>query len=152
MSTISSPTTKFERITTVEVDVAEDFETSEAKATDTKKSNKKEEDVPKLGGLKRVKKEYGSGFMIYAVVGGLAAFLNGAIMPLFAVIFAEIIKILQDSIDENGNSTFVEDSRNALLYFIGMGLGALVFNILQYYFWGIYGMSMKYHIFTNILF
>ena len=61
-------------------------------------------------------------------------------MPLFGVLFREILDILGDSIDpETGESNFAERSLRTLVYFIAMGTGCGVFTILQYYFWGTYG-------------
>ena len=141
--------------TTVAVDVkvdTNDPKSNKKKKKDKKKGDKEEEDVPDLGGLKRLKKEFGQGYSLYLIVGGFCAFCQGGMMPLFAVIFAEILDILADSVDENGNSHFARDSLIALLYFVGMGLGCLVFNIGQFVLFGIYGASCTLYFLFCILY
>ena len=121
--------------------------TGESVSDDKKsKEEKAEEKVPDHGGLKRLKKEYGKGNGLLVFGATLFAFLNGSIMELFAVIFAEILDILANSVDEDGNTNFQRDSLIALFYFVGMGTGAFIFNIAQFTLWGIYGSKLSIQI------
>ena len=105
---------------------------------------KEEEEVPDLGGSKRLGKEYGSKYKCYTFGGYLFAFLNGCMMPLFGVLFREILDILAESIDpETGESNFAEKSLRTLVYWLAMGTGCGTFTILQYYFWGTYGTKVS---------
>ena len=60
------------------------------KSKDDKDEEKKEE-VPNLGGQKAVVKLYGKSLGGWYFAGTIVALANGCIMPLFGVLFREII-------------------------------------------------------------
>jgi len=140
----------------------ENAEQTEVTVDDSQKEGKdekekeEEEEVPDMGGTKRLSKEYGQKYCCYTFGGYLFAFLNGSVMPLFGVLFREILAILTDSINPiTGETNFAERSLRTLVYFVGMGLGAGIFTILQYYFWGTYGtrvaMDVRSEWFTALM-
>ena len=64
------------------------------KETDKSKDGKddeKKEDIPNLGGQKAVVKLYGKSLGGWYFAGTIVALANGCIMPLFGVLFREII-------------------------------------------------------------
>eukprot|EP00486_Rosalina_sp_Unknown_P007230 CAMPEP_0201574368 /NCGR_PEP_ID=MMETSP0190_2-20130828/18806_1 /ASSEMBLY_ACC=CAM_ASM_000263 /TAXON_ID=37353 /ORGANISM="Rosalina sp." /LENGTH=661 /DNA_ID=CAMNT_0048002515 /DNA_START=126 /DNA_END=2111 /DNA_ORIENTATION=- len=117
---------------------------NENEANDNDEEKKEEEEIPDMGGSKRLGKEYGSKYCCYTLGGYLFASLNGCMMPLFGVLFREILDILAESIDPvTGESNFAEKSLRTLVYWLAMGTGCGTFTILQYYFWGTYGTRVS---------
>ena len=90
---------------------------------------KEEEELEDLGGMMRISSEYGRGHRIHLFLGILGASVNGCIFPLFGFLFRELTNAL--FYDED----LVEASLRVMLYFMGVGVGAFVFTVMQYVFW-----------------
>ncbi|XP_078572123.1 ATP-dependent translocase ABCB1-like [Branchiostoma floridae x Branchiostoma japonicum] len=66
----------------------------------------------------------------YILFGVIGAFINGAIQPIFAVLFSEILNAFAAP---GGNSQVLDSIMVLALMFLGLGLIALLSNILEFY-------------------
>eukprot|EP01084_Bolivina_argentea_P055709 102084_1 len=95
----------------------------------------KKEELEDLGGMMRISSEYGRGHRCYLFWGIIGAGLNGAMFPLWGLLFREITDVLfYTPKDELSEEAFW-----IMIYFIALGLGAFIFTIMQFVFWGYYG-------------
>eukprot|EP00486_Rosalina_sp_Unknown_P004417 CAMPEP_0201568932 /NCGR_PEP_ID=MMETSP0190_2-20130828/10301_1 /ASSEMBLY_ACC=CAM_ASM_000263 /TAXON_ID=37353 /ORGANISM="Rosalina sp." /LENGTH=1342 /DNA_ID=CAMNT_0047990649 /DNA_START=38 /DNA_END=4067 /DNA_ORIENTATION=- len=128
------------------------------------KEKEKEEKVPDLGGTKRLNKEYAHQFKCIFYSAMLMALLNGALWPVaYGWFFPEIIAILSEEIRCSADAlsladcdtNFEEAALQLVIWWIIIGVYALVVNILQTYWFGIFGTKLgnivKYEWFNAIL-
>jgi ABC-type multidrug transport system fused ATPase/permease subunit len=101
--------------------------------------SEEEDKIPDHGGVKQLGIDYGHKHKWYTYPGYLFATLNGFVMPLFGVLFQELLSVLTDSVDDKGNTHIERESLKVLFYFVGMGVASFILHMLQYFFWGTYG-------------
>ncbi len=78
--------------------------------------------------------EYGSRYWGFYLLGQLCSFCNGAPMPMFGLLFKEMMEVLVME-EKNKQRKIVP----VIWIFMGVGGAAFVFGGLQGYFWGKYG-------------
>jgi hypothetical protein len=74
----------------------------------------------------------------FLVIGGIAAALNGSIMPVFAIIFAEILAVF----GEPDPVLLREGANRFALYFVALAAGAFLINFAQISTFGLSGERM----------
>eukprot|EP01083_Nonionella_stella_P181334 649235_1 len=108
------------------------------KNSNEEKEEKKEE-IPALGGISRLAKEYGKGVAIYGWLGGLGGVLNGATMPAFFVLFGDLI----DMGSGTAGLDLEEMGLDLMWKFLICGAGFFLFNLFQYISFGYYGAKIS---------
>jgi hypothetical protein len=74
----------------------------------------------------------------FLVIGGFAAALNGAIMPVFAIVFSEILSVF----GETDFDILRERANLFALYFVALAVGAFFINFAQISSFGLSGERM----------
>ena len=101
-------------------------------------SDRQHQNIEGKGGIIRLLREYGGGLSCYAWGGALGSAINGGINVFFFYLFGELINV--------GSVTpTAEVALELMVKFLLLGLGFLVFNMMQFGPFGMYasGISVK---------
>ena len=131
---------------------------------DEGEEKEEKEKIPYLGGTKRLNKEYAHQFKCLFYSAITMSLLNGALWPVaYGWFFPEIIAILSEEIRCEADALSLADCETnfekaalqLVIWWIVIGVYALIVNILQTYWFGIYGAKLanvvKYEWFNSML-
>ncbi len=114
------------------------IDVDEAKGDGGEETKKKEEKVEDLGGNMRLIKEYSTGLGCLLTVGFISASLNGCVMVGFAVGFQQVLDVLAEAYADP-DKDLADGAVEAVMWFLGIGVGSFFLTIGQVGCWGVYG-------------